>query len=171
MTMDELKAMPRSERVVAMLGCCGARAWAETMADAMADAGGSASAADLYAAGDRAFESLAEADWLEAFGAHPKLGDMDSLRMKFHGNAQWSAGEQAGAAAADEATLRNLADGNAAYEAKFGFIFILCASGLTAQQMLDALRDRLGNPREVELRNAAEQQRRITGLRLDKLLA
>jgi 5-hydroxyisourate hydrolase/2-oxo-4-hydroxy-4-carboxy-5-ureidoimidazoline decarboxylase len=120
---------------------------------------------------DEIWWALSPADWREAFAAHPRIGDVASLRRKFASTASWAAGEQAGAAGASEATLSALAEGNDAYFAKFGFIFIISASGKTADEMLAALRARLSNDAERELRIAAEQQLEITHLRLEKLMA
>ncbi len=125
---------------------------------------------DLHKAADSAFDKLRREDWLEAFAHHPKIGDIDSLRMKYQGNRQWSAGEQSGIAEVDEATLNSLAAANLAYETKFGFIFIVCATGKSAAEMLGLLQVRLVNNREQELANAAGQQRLITHLRIDKWL-
>ena len=109
------------------------------------------------------------ADWLEAFAAHPRIGDLDALRKKFASTANWCAGEQAGVAAADEAVLTALADGNRAYEARFGYIFIVCATGKSAAEMLAILTARLANDPEVELKVATAEQAKITRLRLEKL--
>ncbi|MEM7681288.1 MAG: 2-oxo-4-hydroxy-4-carboxy-5-ureidoimidazoline decarboxylase [Planctomycetota bacterium] len=166
MDLQTINALPEDRACQAMLGCCGSNHWATQMARARPFG----SAAALHDAAERVFDGLAEADWLEAFGAHPKLGDVDSLRMKFAGNRAWSAGEQAGVAQAGEQTLAELAEANRRYEKSNGFIFILCASGLSAQAMLDALRARLQNDRATEIDNAGQQQRKITHLRLDKLL-
>lgn len=118
---------------------------------------------------DRLFDEMPREAWLEAFGSHPKIGDLDSLRMRLAGNKQWSSGEQAGVNAADEATLQGLAAGNVAYEQRFGYVFIICATGLTAAQMLASLEQRLQNDDATELRLAAGEQRKITHLRLEKL--
>lgn len=107
------------------------------------------------------WSSLEASDWLEAFGAHPRIGER---------RAGWSSGEQSGTRGADEETMGALAAGNVAYEEKFGFVYLVCATGMTADEMLADVKRRLGNDRETELRNAAEQQRRITELRLEKLV-
>jgi 2-oxo-4-hydroxy-4-carboxy-5-ureidoimidazoline decarboxylase len=125
--------------------------------------------ADLFGAADQIWRGLTRADWLEAFASHPKIGDLDSLRTKFATTGAWAAGEQAGVAGAAEAVLQSLADGNAAYEAKFGYIFIVCASGKTAEEMLALLRQRLVNDPDEELRIAAAEQMKITCSRLAKL--
>jgi OHCU decarboxylase len=110
--------------------------------------------------------ALTPADWLQAFGGHPRIGDRESLARRFPGTHHLSAREKAGVAGASEDVLTALAEGNAAYEEKFGYIFIVCASGLDAETMLAALRERLGNDPWTELRIAAEEQAKITALRL-----
>lgn len=123
----------------------------------------------LLAATDAAFAQMPRESWLEAFACHPKIGDLHSLRMKFTGNKEWSGGEQAGVNDADEATLRRLAEGNAAYEQRFGYLFIVCASGKSAAEMLALLESRLDNDPETELAIASGEQQKITRLRLAKL--
>jgi len=142
----------------------GAKAWCQAMIEKRPFA----DLATLHTAADVAFDSLGESDWLEAFSHHPKIGDIKSLMMKYASNRDWSAGEQAGMSATDELTIASLADGNAAYENKFGFIFIVCASGKSASEMLSLLLARLPLDRESEIRNAAIEQRKITHLRIDK---
>jgi allantoicase len=138
--------------------CCGSTRWAEGMAalQPFEDRGA------LLRAADRTWWSLGEADHLEAFGAHPKIGQKSA--------SAWSQKEQAGAADARAQTLAELAELNARYEAKHGFIFIVCASGRSAEAMLAELRTREGRDRASELRTAAEEQAKITRLRLGKLL-
>ncbi len=116
-----------------------------------------------------AAEGLAEADWLEAFAAHPMIGDVESLRKKYTSTKSLAAGEQFGAAGASEATLAELARLNHEYHEKFGFIFIVFATGKSADEMLAMLEGRVDNSRDQELRNAAAEQMKITRLRLQKL--
>ena len=122
----------------------------------------------LTAARDEWF-ALAPADWKEAFAAHPKIGDRDALRHRFAATRDLAAREQSGVDGAPDDVLTALAIGNELYETKFGYIFIVCASGLSARQMLRMLRERLDNNPTVELRIAAEEQARITELRLKRL--
>lgn len=138
--------------------CCGSVRWAEGMAALQPFEDRQA----LLRAADRTWWSLGEADHLEAFGAHPKIGQQSS--------SAWSQKEQAGAAGAQAQTLAELAELNQRYEAKHGFIFIVCASGRSADAMLADLRAREGRDRASELRTAAEEQAKITRLRLAKLL-
>lgn len=109
---------------------------------------------------------LTELDWLEAFSHHPQIGDRASLEARFPATHDLSAREQAGVDAAREDVLTALADGNAAYLDRFGFIFIVCATGKSAEEMLVLLRERLPHDRASELRIAAEEQAKITALRL-----
>src|SRR5204862_1877936 len=122
------------------------------------------SAAALHEAAERAAAALARDDWLEAFRHHPKIGDLSSLRAKFASTSAWAAGEQASAAGAGEEVLEGLAAGTARYEATFGYIFIVCATGKSAREMLDLLSARLGNDAPAELAIAAGEQRKITNL-------
>jgi 2-oxo-4-hydroxy-4-carboxy-5-ureidoimidazoline decarboxylase len=110
--------------------------------------------------------TLDEQDWLEAFSHHPKIGDRAALEARFPSTHDLSSQEQSGVAAARADVIDALAKANEEYLDRFGFIFIVCATGKTAEQMLDVLRDRLSNDRATELRIAAEEQAKITVLRL-----
>jgi 2-oxo-4-hydroxy-4-carboxy-5-ureidoimidazoline decarboxylase len=124
----------------------------------------------VHSAADAAWQHLEETDYLQAFAGHPKIGDVNSLKAKYADTKQLAAGEQASLDSANETVISALAAGNAAYEKKFGFIFIVCATGKSAGEMLALLQERLRNSREQELANAAEEQRKIFHLRLEKLL-
>jgi 2-oxo-4-hydroxy-4-carboxy-5-ureidoimidazoline decarboxylase len=165
MNLDIINAAPEADARAALLRCCGSRRWA----DAMLARRPFASPVDLLAAADECFAALGRDDWLEAFAAHPRIGDLDGLRQKFAATADWSAKEQAGVAGAAEQVLRDLAAGNQEYEDRFGHIFIVCATGKTAAEMLALLRERLPNPPDAELHIAAAEQAKITRLRLEKL--
>ena len=146
---------PRPE----LLACCGSTEWAERVASARPFESWN----DLTAKADAIWRGLKPEDWLEAFRAHPRIGE----RKPSHG---WAADEQAGATTAGEVTLSELANANREYEKRFGHIFIVCATGKSADEMLSILQSRLGNPSEAELEIAAEEQRKITHLRLRKLV-
>jgi allantoinase len=163
--LDRLNALGEAEARDELSRCCGARRWAEGMA-ARRPFG---SYADLLAAAEAVWAGLDLEDLLEAFAAHPKIGDIESLRTKFATTASWAAGEQSGVANAHQATLHGLADGNRDYEAKFGYIFIVCATGKSADDMLTLLRARISNDPRDELEVAAGEQAAITRLRLGKL--
>jgi len=111
-----------------------------------------------------------EEDWKRAFAQHPKIGDIDSLKKKFASTAAWASGEQSGVNAASQNTIEALAEANKKYEDKFGYIFIVCATGKSAEEMLEILLSRLPNDPEEEIEIAADEQNKITKLRLEKLL-
>jgi 2-oxo-4-hydroxy-4-carboxy-5-ureidoimidazoline decarboxylase len=149
----------------AMLVCCGARRWGAAMVALRPIAG----VANLSEEADRVWGTMEEADWLEAFASHPRIGE----RKASSGSgvsAGWSEQEQVGTRDAAWNVMRELAEGNAAYEQRFGFTYIVCATGKTADEMLAILKRRLGNDRMAELREAAEQQRQIMQIRLGKWL-
>jgi 2-oxo-4-hydroxy-4-carboxy-5-ureidoimidazoline decarboxylase len=142
----------------AMLACCGARRWAQAM---------------VALRPFRSVETLSltaeEADWMEAFACHPRIGSRKTAAASAK-SAKWSRQEQSSAAIASERILDELAEGNALYEQRFGFTYIVCATGKSAEEMLAILERRLNNDRASELREAAEQQRQITQIRLGKWL-
>jgi len=144
----------------AFLACCGCRRWARAMAAERPYA----TAAELTAAADRHLDALDRADWLEAFAAHPRIGETGK-------GSTWSREEQGGAAGAEAAVRAELARANRLYDERFGYIFIVCATGKSAGEMLALLRQRLGHDAETELPIAAAEQRRIAHLRLAKLRA
>jgi len=156
--LDALNALATEEATNALLRCCGSRQWAKTMAARRPFA----DAATLLALADRQWWRLDEAHWLEAFAAHPALGES--------GGGPWSASEQRGVTGASRELAAELARMNQVYRDKHGFVFLLCATGKSLENVLDALRSRLETPRAQEVRTAAEEQARITRLRLGKLL-
>ncbi len=124
----------------------------------------------LLAASDCIWWALDAADWLEAFSHHPRIGEKKGERPQAAQAARWSEEEQSGTRDAQTETMAALAVANHAYLNKFGYIFIVCASGKSSGEMLALCQQRLANDAETELRIAAEEQRRITHLRLRKLL-
>ena len=148
------------------LKCCGSKNWAQQMA-----AAGHNSLDDLIADAARIWWSLDSQDWLEAFHSHPKIGEKKAAAATAVEAQQWSEDEQSGIRDSAPQTLDDLAGLNRAYEEKFGYIFIVCASGKSSEEMLANLRDRLNNHPGEELRIAAAEQAKITELRLRKLLA
>ena len=158
-----LNALSDERAQAALQRCCGARHWVEAMLAARPFA----SDAELLATADRVWWGLGSTDWLEAFAAHPRIGARGSGRAQ----TDWTRREQAGADGAAAATLAALAQGNLTYEERFGHVFLISATGKTADEMLGALRARLANDPATELRVAAEEQAKITRLRLDKLVA
>ena len=136
----------------------------------MADGRPFADAAELLCKADSIWCSLTSDDWLAAFRSHPKIGEQTAAEKVAEQAQAWSQAEQAGTRDAAPETTRDLASGNREYEQRFGYIFIVCATGKTSAEMLAILRERLNNDAETELRVAAEEQRRITQLRLNKLV-
>jgi len=149
-----------------ILACCGSKTWAENMAARrpIRDEAG------VLAACDQAWSSLAESDWLEAFGSHPRIGETHAPTSAPARSAAWSEEEQRTVGTSSEDIKIALAEGNRAYEQRFHRIFIICASGKSAPEILEALRRRLRNDDAAELREAAEQQRKIAHVRLKKWL-
>lgn len=145
--------------------CCGSRSWVEMMLARRPFTDDAA----LSRAAEEIWFSLTKADWLEAFSHHPKIGDIENLREKFQNTLQWAKNEQSAVDRASEETIKKLAETNQAYENRFGYIFIVCASGKSAEKMLAILQNRLGNEPAEELQIAAREQSKITALRLRKL--
>ena len=164
--LEWLDTAPEAAVRAAFARCCGAPRWVEGMLSARPYA----SLTHLQGVAEHVWWHLGDGDWLAAFDHHPRIGaDIAKLREKFAPTAGWSAGEQASVARASEQTLRDLAAGNVAYEARYGNIFIVCATGLSADEMLARLRARMDHAPEDELRVAAGEQAKITALRLAKL--
>jgi 2-oxo-4-hydroxy-4-carboxy-5-ureidoimidazoline decarboxylase len=161
-----LNALDAVQAAAQLSRCCGAEQWVALVLSQRPFA----SLAALIQAADEASAALSEQDLLEAFSHHPEIGsDLDALRRKFQNTAALSVSEQAGVAGADEATLLALSAGNAAYKQRFGFLFIVCASGRSAAEMLALLQARLPNPRSIELQIAAAEHAKIARLRIEKL--
>ncbi len=150
----------------ALLDCCGARKWAAQMLAKRPFASGS----DLFAAADAIWSALPRRDWLLAFRHHPAIGAGKAAAKQSAKAKKWSAAEQSVAQQAQAETLAGMAEANFEYQAKFGYVFLICATGKTAAEILASLRQRMPNDPETELRVAAEEQRKITRLRLEKLL-
>ena len=165
--LARLNKLPPEKARAEFLRCCGSARWAEAMLQRRPYR----SPAQLFGAARTAWESLHREDWLEAFGQHPRIGDLASLRTRFASTSEWASGEQGAVAQASEQILVQLSDGNRRYEQKFGYIFIVCATGKSAAEMLSMLEFRLPNSPAVEIRIAATEQAKITRLRLEKLLS
>ena len=166
MTLDELNALPQEQAEARFRDCCAADPWVQGMVDNRPYVSRDA----MLTQSQRLWPILTEQDWLQAFEAHPKIGDVDSLRRKYASTKALASSEQAGARQAPEAVLQRLKADNDAYQEKFGFIFIVCATGKSAGKMLELLEQRLPNTREQEIRNAAREQAKITEIRLEKLV-
>src|SRR5208283_3733608 len=149
-----------------ILDCCGSSAWSrELVACRPFD-----DEQSLITASDKIWNRLPLQDWLEALSKHPRIGEQKAPQAASVQSATWSAQEQQGVSAEGEAIQSALADANREYERRFGRVFIVCATGKSAGEMLEILRNRLRNDDVTELRVAAEEQRRITNLRLKKWL-
>jgi 2-oxo-4-hydroxy-4-carboxy-5-ureidoimidazoline decarboxylase len=167
MTINEFNKLNPEKARELLFSCCGSTAWVNEMLARRPFE----NAENLMNAAGACWENRSETDFLEAFSHHPKIGDISSLREKFASTAHFASGEQGSVASASEEILQGLARGNADYEQKFGFIFIVCATGKSASEMLELLEKRLPNSREEELLIAAGEQAKITRIRLEKLLA
>jgi 2-oxo-4-hydroxy-4-carboxy-5-ureidoimidazoline decarboxylase len=159
-------ALRSEEAAEEILPSCGSRAWARGMAARrpILDEW------TLLAAADQVWNSLPESDWMEAFRSHPRIGEANSRLSSPARSAAWSGEEQQRVRSADENVKIALAEANLAYEQQFNRIFIVCATGKSATEILELLRRRLLNDEITELREAAEQQRKIAQLRLKKWL-
>lgn len=149
----------------AILPCCGSRAWAHTMAEQRPIG----SAEQLLEIAGEVWRGLPEEDWHEAFQSHPRIGERTAPPSATARSSAWSAEEQRSAATPDAA--EQLASANLQYEQRFGRTFLICATGKSAPEILLALEQRLGNNAHTELQIAAEEQQRITQLRLQQWLA
>lgn len=167
MKLEQFNTLGREQCHDALRQCCVSTRWIEQMEQARPFS----NADQLYQRAQQIWEQLSLPDYLEAFEGHPKIGDISSLKAKYASTKALASGEQAGAASASETVLQALAQGNAAYEKRFGFIFIVCASGKSAAEMLQLLQQRLDNDIDTELKIAAGEQAKITRLRLTKMLA
>ncbi|HTC64251.1 MAG TPA: 2-oxo-4-hydroxy-4-carboxy-5-ureidoimidazoline decarboxylase [Candidatus Saccharimonadales bacterium] len=164
MTLEEFNALPSEQAESSLMDCCGSARWAATVAARRPYINAEA----LHKAADSVWWKLDRADWLEAFSHHPQIGDKPATGSE--SARQWAEGEQMRARAASDDVRTRLARANRAYFEKFGYIYIVCATGKTAEGMLAILNQRLQNDLPSELSVAAEQQRLITRIRLDKLL-
>lgn len=164
--LEQLNNASRETAETSFLDCCGSRSWAQKMTEArpFADDG------ELIKKAEQIWQNLAAEDWLEAFAAHPKIGARKAAPLQQEQSATWSRGEQSDVQTATETVLDALAEANRLYEKKFGFIFIVCATGKNAEEMLEICRARLSNEANAEIRIAADEQRKITEIRLKKLL-
>lgn len=155
------------EAVKEILPCCGSKTWASGMAAQRPFP----DEATLLAASDETWRNLAEADWMEAFRTHPRIGESRAPQSAPVQSATWSTGEQQNVIAAGDAVRIALAEANRDYEQRFRHIFIVCATGKSGPEILENLRRRLQNDQATELRETVEQQRQITHIRLKKWLS
>jgi 2-oxo-4-hydroxy-4-carboxy-5-ureidoimidazoline decarboxylase len=166
MTLHEFNILPKQQLIGELTRCCSSSAWVHKMlpfipADDMVE---------LLEDAEEQWWKCSQDDWKEAFAHHPKIGDTASLKKRFTSTAQWASGEQSGVGGASEKTMVELVEANKRYEEKFGYIFIVCATGRSAEEMLVLLQERLSNDPATEIEIAADEQNKITKLRLEKLL-
>lgn len=161
-----LNTLSDAELRTRLTRCCTAQTWV----DGMLAARPFRDEEHLHKRAEELWPALSEADWLEAFEAHPTIGDVNSLKKKYADTLASASHEQSGAREASEATLQRLKALNDLYLERFGFIFIVCATGKSADEMLALLEARIDNTRNDELQNAAREQAKITHLRLETLL-
>jgi 2-oxo-4-hydroxy-4-carboxy-5-ureidoimidazoline decarboxylase len=165
MTVHELDRLTKAAATEVLSSCCGSREWITGMVSRRPF--GSIGRVKLEA--EQVWYGLSRKDWLEAFSHHPRIGETRDTQNQ-QGRA-WSAREQAGVAGAVESVRRELERVNQAYEARFGYIYIVCASGRSAEALLELAHERLRNEPDDELSVAAHEQLKITLLRLDRLLS
>lgn len=166
MTLHELNILPDEALKQELFKCCGSTGWVNKMVSffPMDDL------VEMLEDAEEQWYTCTEADWREAFTHHPPIGEVDALVQKWGDTAQWASGEQSEVKSAPQQVIAELAAANAAYEKKFGYIFIVCAPVKTAEEMLSLLNQRLSNTPEEEINIAMDEQNKITLLRLQKLI-
>lgn len=167
MTLDKLNKLTERDAITLFRQCCGSVQWARGMQAKRPFK----NIDELQNTASIVWNSLIHADWREAFSHHPRIGDIKDLRRKFPTTADLAEGEQSRVATTSEPVLKALADGNKLYEAKFGFIFIVCATGKSAEEMLEMLSARLHHYPVDEMAIAAAEQAKITRLRIEKIMS
>ena len=165
--MENFNGLDDESAKAALINCCGATKWVDLMLKKRPFA----SIDNMLTTSRECWDECGEEDWKEAFTHHPKIGDLASLKEKYASTSKWAANEQSGVAVANPKVLRELAKGNTAYQVKYGYIFIVCATGKSAKEMLDILKSRIHNSPSKELLIAKEEQFKITQIRIHKLLS
>ena len=167
MTIEELNMLDDSALKNELIKCCGSTRWVKQLIAEKPFR----SLKDILLKAESSWHNTTEADWIEAFSHHPKIGDLKNLEKKFASTKAMAGNEQSSVNSASLKTLERLAENNALYENKFGFIFIVCATGKSADEMLNLLEARINNDRATELKIASQEQLKITLLRLQKLIS
>ena len=167
MTLKELNNLPLEEATEEFTKCCGARNWVNKMIEKRPYEDFDS----LLGIVEKIWFDCAESDWIEAFTHHPKIGDIEQLEKKFSTTKEWAHGEQKGVSEASREIIGEFSRLNTLYEEKFGFIFIVCATGKSAEEMLQLLMSRIDNVYKDELKIAMGEQHKITIIRLKKLLS
>jgi len=166
MTLTQLNSLDKVSLQKVLGSCCGAGKWVDEMALIFPVP----DQKTLLQEAERIWYQCNGSDWKEAFAQHPKIGDIKTLEQKFAPVDNWAEGEQAGVKQTSAPVLEALAEGNQMYERRFGYIFIVCATGKSAEEMLALLQARLPNEPQAEISIAMEEQNKITQIRLQKLL-
>lgn len=166
MDLQNLNSLSQSAAFEELFKCCGCTRWAQQVAYNIPYR----NKEELFSYADEVWDDCTEEDGLEAFSHHPKIGNLKNLEKKFAATKDWAGNEQAGVNDARQHTLQSLAIGNEKYESKFGYIFIVCATGKSAGEMLELLNSRMNNEPEEEFKIAMGEQSKITKIRLEKLL-
>lgn len=166
MAIEKLNQLNKETLKEEFLKCCGAAKWADLLSTQTPFV----SKEDLFEKSDSIWQNMSKEDYLEAFSQHPKIGDIESLAKKFANTKDWAENEQSGVNEATQEVIQELATYNEYYDNKFGYIFIVCATGKSAQAMLGMLKTRLKNEPDQELKVAADEQNKITKIRLEKLI-
>jgi OHCU decarboxylase len=164
--LDRLNSLSREEAEAGFLKCCGSAEWAQRMAQLRPFQ----TPVQLYDSAGRVWCGLQQEDWLEAFRQHSKIGEKKAAVAQTPRTSKWAREEQSGTRNARPELLDALAQANRKYQERFGYIFIVCATGKSAEEMLALLEQRLHNAPAAEILIAAEEQSKITRLRLEKLL-
>jgi 2-oxo-4-hydroxy-4-carboxy-5-ureidoimidazoline decarboxylase len=167
MTLEHFNTLSVGAASDELFKCCGSSSWVKVLSERIPFA----SVEELKNDSDKVWFSLQEKDWLEAFSHHPKIGDIKSLEKKFMSTKEWTSNEQLAVNTATQNVLTELKELNDAYEKKFGYIFIVCATGKSAEEILTILKSRLRNSSEEEIKIAMQEQNKITHLRIDKLFS
>jgi 2-oxo-4-hydroxy-4-carboxy-5-ureidoimidazoline decarboxylase len=166
MNLEKINNSAREDAVTFFLKCCGSESWINKMLSSRPFN----TREELLKKSAEIWYSLEPSDWKEAFEHHPKIGDLKSLKEKYSVTKSIAANEQSGIDNADESILRELSELNEEYEKKFGYIFIVCATGKSADEMLSVIKLRIRNSPETEIKTAMEEQNKITKIRLEKIL-
>lgn len=158
----KINSLKKEEAAAGLFGCCGCKAWTDEMVAALPFD----SEEEMFKKSEDIMRSLERVHWLEAFSHHSKIGDIETLKSKFSS----AENEQAGVRGASDEVINEMMKLNEEYEKKFDFIFIVFATGKSADEMLSLLRARISNDRETEIMNALNEQIKITKNRLQRLI-
>lgn len=166
MSIEEFNQLSREDAIRGLNSCCTSQVWQKLVVEARPFK----DVSELGEKQEDIWNKLSKEDYLEAFDGHPKIGDVGSLKKKYSHTKSLAAGEQSGVDSATDETIQELAKLNQKYEDRFGYIFIVCATGKSASEMLEILKSRIDNDPSNELMIAAGEQAKITKIRLEKLL-